>query len=303
MAARIWLDGRLVDAAAPHLRVSDRGFQLGDGIFETARARRGRVIELDEHLERLRQSAAALAIRLPVDDGALVAGIGALLEAEGLDGTGSDGAQPGDAALRITVSRGPLEQRGLLPAGFEQTGATIAIQAWPYVPPPNEVLERGVRAISSAVRRDPRSPLAGVKSTSRADFVYAKLEATRAGVDDALFLTTEGSISEGTTANVWLVSGRALVTPSLGAAILPGTTRTWLLRHASALGLEPVEADIPPERLIAADEAFLSSSVAGIVPLTALDGRSVGTGRPGPWAAVLRAAREAAIEAHSRAAR
>ncbi|MDP9481964.1 MAG: aminotransferase class IV, partial [Chloroflexota bacterium] len=120
MAARIWLDGRLVDGGAPHLRVSDRGFQLGDGIFETARARRGRVIELDEHLDRLRQSATALAIRLPVDDITLVAGIGALLEAEGLAGSGSDQSQPGDAAIRITVSRGPLEGRGLLPAGYER---------------------------------------------------------------------------------------------------------------------------------------------------------------------------------------
>jgi branched-chain amino acid aminotransferase len=302
VAARIWLDGRLVDAAAPHLRVSDRGFQLGDGIFETARARRGRVIELDEHLHRLRQSASALAIRLPVDDGALVSGIEMLLEAEGLGGSGADGAPPGDAALRITVSRGALEKRGLLPAGWEQTAATIAIQAWPYAPPSNEIQERGVRAISSAVRRDPRSPLAGVKSTSRADYVYAKLEATRAGVDDALFLTTDGSISEGTSANIWLVSDRTLITPPLGAAILPGTTRTWLLGNATALGLEPVEADIRPDRLIAADEAFLSSSVAGIVPLTALDGRAVGNGRPGPWTATLRDAREAAIEAYSRAA-
>lgn len=303
MATRIWLDGRLVDAAAPHLSVTDRGFQLGDGIFETARARRGVVIELDEHLERLHQSAAALAIQLPVDDGALVAGIGALLDAEGLAGSGSDGSDPGDAALRITVSRGPFERRGLLPAGFEDIAATIAIQAWPFAPPPAEVLEHGIRAISSTVRRDPGSPLAGIKSTSRADYVYAKLEATRAGVDDALFLTTDGSISEGTTANVWLVTGRTVVTPPLTAAILPGTTRTWLLGHASALGLEPVETDIPPDRLIAADEAFLSSSVAGIVPLIALDGRSVGNGRPGPWTAVLRAAREAAIDARSRAGR
>ena len=205
MAARIWLDGELVDAAAAHLRITDRGFQLGDGIFETARARRGVVIELDEHLGRLRQSAAALAIRLPYDDRAFVDGIGALLAVEGLAGSGSDDTAPGDAALRITVSRGPLERRGLLPAGFEDIVPTIAIQAWPYVSPGAEVLERGVRAITSTIRRDPGSPMAGIKSTSRADYVYAKLEAVRAGVDDALFLTTDGAISEGTTANVWAV--------------------------------------------------------------------------------------------------
>ncbi|MEA2537059.1 MAG: branched-chain amino acid aminotransferase [Chloroflexota bacterium] len=301
--SRIWLDGRLVDATAPHLSVYDRGFQLGDGIFETARARRGVVIELDDHLERLRQSATALAIRLPVDDAAMVAGIDALLEAEGLAGSGLDGQPLGDAALRITVSRGPLGRRGLLPPGFDEVPATIAIQVWPYAPPPAEVVARGIRAISSAVRRDPHSPLAGIKSTSRADYVYAKLEAARAGVDDALFLTTDGAISEGTTANVWLVAGRTLVTPPLGAAVLPGTTRTWLLANTPELGLEPQESDISPDRLIAADEAFLSSSVAGIVPLTAFDGRTVGNGRPGPWTANLRAAREAAIDAQGRAGR
>jgi branched-subunit amino acid aminotransferase/4-amino-4-deoxychorismate lyase len=303
VAARIWLDGHLVDAAAPHLRVTDRGFQLGDGIFETARARRGVVIELEEHLVRLRQSATALAIRLPFDDSALIAGIGALLEAEGLAGAGGAGTDPGDAALRITVSRGSLEKRGLLPPGFDEVPATVAVQAWPYVPPSAEVLERGMRAISSTVRRDPHSPLAGIKSTSRADYVYARLEAARAGVDDALFLTTDGSISEGTTANVWLVAGRTLVTPPLTAAVLPGTTRTWLLARAAALGLQPEETEFPPDRLIAADEAFLSSSVAGIVPLVALDDRLVGNGRPGPWTAFLRSAREDAIDADSRAGR
>lgn len=298
----IWLDGRLVDAHAPHLSVSDRGFQLGDGIFETARARRGVVIELDEHLERLRESAAALAISLPVGDDALIEGIAELLAAEGLAGTGADGREPGDAALRITVSRGPLEKRGLLPPGFESVEATIAIQAWPYIRPPAELLARGIRAIPSAVRRDPRSPLAGIKSTSRADYVYAKLEAARAGADDALFLTTDGAISESTSANVFVVAGRRLGTPPRGAAVLAGTTRTWLFVHAEALGIELAEVEIRPEHLLAADEAFLSSSVAGIVPFTWYDGRPIGTGQAGPRTLALRQAREDWIDAMSRAA-
>ena len=91
---------------------------------------------------------------------------------------------------------------------------TVAIQAWPYAPPPDELLERGVRAIPSAVRRDPGSPLAGVKSTSRADYVYARLEAARAGADDALFLTIDGLPQRGDDANVWTVVGRTLATPS-----------------------------------------------------------------------------------------
>jgi branched-chain amino acid aminotransferase len=298
----IWLDGDLVDAHAPHLRVSDRGFQLGDGIFETGRARRGIVVELDEHLERLREGAAALSLNLPIGDEALVEAIADLLAAEGLSGAGGYGTTPGDAALRITVSRGPFEQRGLLPPGIADVPATIAIQAWPYVPPPAELLARGVQAVRSSVRRDPASPLAGIKSTSRADYVYAKLEAARAGADDALFLTIGGAISEGTSANVFVIAGRTLGTPPRAAAILPGTTRTWLLAHAQALGFDAAEVELRPEQLLAADEAFLSSSIAGIVPLTAFDGRPIGAGRPGPRTLALRQAREAWIDAMSLAA-
>ena len=202
-ADQVWLDGRLVSASEPHLRVDDRGFQLGDGAFETLRARRGVVIELYEHLARLHDSTDALAIRLPFDDRRLIEGIRELLAAEGLDAAGDGDEPPGDAALRITVSRGPIARRGLLPAGFDTASATVAIQARPYAPPPVEVLARGVRAIVATVRRDPSSPLAGVKSTSRADYVHARLEADRAGADDALFLTTDGRLSEGTTANVF----------------------------------------------------------------------------------------------------
>lgn len=300
MPGSIWLDGRLLPAAGPHLAVTDRGFQLGDGVFETARARRGVVIELAEHLERFHDSAAVTALPLPEDDATLVRGIGELLAAEGLAGDGTDGRPPGDAAIRITASRGSLERRGLLPAGWEATAAAIAVQVWPYAPPPLRLLDEGVRAVSSAVRRDPASPLAGVKSTSRADYVYAKLEAERAGADDALFLTLDGAVSEGTTANVSAIVGDRLVTPPLDAAILAGTTRTWLLEHASALGHRAEERRLLPDELVAADEAFLSSSVAGVIPLVSLDGRPIGSGRPGPWTVGIREARERWIDAVSR---
>jgi len=295
----IWLDGRLVDADGPHLNVTDRGFQLGDGVFETARARRGVVIELDEHLERLRQGCLALDLNLTVSDDQLVDGIAALLTAEGLAGA-QDPA--GDAAIRITVSRGPLERRGLLPAGFQDLVATVAIQAWPYAPAATELLERGVRAITSTIRRDPGSPLSGVKTTSRADYVYARLEAARAGADDALFLTLDGRVSEATAANLFVVAGQTLATPPLSAAILAGTTRTWLIAQAERLGLTLAEVDLRPAELLAADEAFLTGSVAGIVPLVSLDGRPIGKGVPGPRTRILRMAREDWIDAMSMAA-
>lgn len=301
MTRQVWLDGGLVPGDAPHLLVSDRGFQLGDGVFETARARRGVVIELDEHLRRMHESADAIALRLPLDDRRIAAGIAELLGAEGLAGDGRMGP-PGDASVRITVSRGPIERRGLLPAGWESVTATVAIQAWPYAPPPAELLDRGARAVTSRLRRDPASPLAGIKSTSRADYVYARLEAEREGADEALFLTLAGLVSEATTANVWAIVGRRLLTPPPSAAILSGTTRTWLLAHAEGLGLRPVEADLSPAELIRADEAFLTSSVAGVVPLVELDGRPIGDGSPGPWTRGIREARERWIDAASLAA-
>lgn len=300
MPSLIWLDGQLVDADAHHLSISDRGFQLGDGIFETARARRGVVIELDEHLERLRESAEAMAIQLPLGDEALAGAIDRLLAANHLGASGGEAAEPRDAAIRITVSRGVARVRGLLPAQLGDLRPTVGIQAWRHVPLPQALLERGVSAISSAIRRDPGSPLAGVKSTSRAEYVYARLEAVRAGADDALFLTTNGSISEATTANVVLIAGSTLGTPPRSAAILAGVTRGWLIAHAESLGFTAAEVDIRPEHLLAADEAFLCSSLAGIVPLTQFDGRPIGGGRPGPRTLAIRAAREDWIDAMSR---
>ena len=155
--------------------------------------------------------------------------------------------------------------------------------------------------------------LASVKTISRADHVQAKLEAVLAGADEAITLTIAGDVAEATAANVAIVvggegaggggsaGGQRLVTPPLSAGILAGTTRDWLLGPdgAAALRLPAREASIRPDDLLAADEAILCSSVAGILPLVVLDGRPIGGGRPGPWARRLREAREAWIVAVS----
>ena len=289
----VWVDGALLPADARHLSVFDRGFQLGDGVFETLRARGGRPTELDEHLERLRRSAKGLDIELPADTEAqIAAGLATLLDAEGLAGP------DGDASIRITVSRGAITARGLLPVGH--VPPTMAIQAWPVPPPPADHLERGLHLVASSVRRDPENPLASLKTTSRADYVFARLEARRAGADDALFLTIDGHLSEATSANIFLVRGGdagagELATPALACAILPGTTRTWLLGWAGRVGLAPVEGWLTSADLADADEAFVCSSVAGVLPVTRFEGTPIGSGAPGPWTLRARADREAFI--------
>jgi branched-chain amino acid aminotransferase len=295
----VWVDGRLLPADGLHLSVFDRGFQLGDGIFETLRVRGGRPTELAEHVVRLGRSAAGLDITLPVDIADRVAeGIAALLAADAMDGPA------GDVSIRITVSRGAFHGRGLLPSS-EQASPTIAIQAWPVPRTPPGHLEHGLHLVTSAVRRDPSNPLATLKTTSRADYVFARLEARRAGGDDALFLTLDGHLSEATTSNVFVVRHGAeglleLATPSLDCAILPGTTRSWLLAWAGRAGLTAVECRLGSSDLATADEAFLSSSVAGVLPVTRFDGVPIGTGSPGPWTRRARADREAMIRGEDR---
>jgi branched-chain amino acid aminotransferase len=296
----VWVDGRIVAADTPVLTAFDRGFQLGDGIFETLRARGGRPTELAEHTARLGRSATGLAMVLPDDIEARLAGaIDAVLDAEGLAGP------DGDASIRITVSRGAFFGRGLLPPD-EHPAPTIVVQAWPVPPTPASHLEQGLHLVVSAIRRDPENPLSALKTTSRADYVVARIEARTAGADDALFLTIDGYLSEATSANLFIVratpgvgAAPELATPSLACAILPGTTRDWILRWGGAAGLQPHEGLLTTRDLAEADEAFLSSSVAGILPVTRFADAPIGTGRPGPWALRARADREAFIRSGS----
>ena len=289
----VWVDGAVLPADAPHLSVSDRGFQLGDGVFETLRAKGGRCTELREHVARLHRSAAGLAFELPDDvDVRLADGIARLLAADGLDGPDCD------ASIRITASRGNWASRGLLPPRDVHLAPTIVIQAWPVDPPPAGHLEHGIALVASAIRRDPQNPIVTLKTTSRADYVFARLEARRAGADDAVFLTSTGHLSEATTANIFLLRTAPdgvleLATPALDCAILPGTTRSWLLRWADGAGLRTEEGWLTPDELAVADEAFVSSSVAGILPVTRFNGHPIGDGLPGPWTRRARADREA----------
>jgi branched-subunit amino acid aminotransferase/4-amino-4-deoxychorismate lyase len=312
-AAHIWLDGRLVPSEAAHLSVYDRGFQLGDGVFEALRARRGVAIELAGHLARLHESLAAMGFELPFSDAEIGRGISALLAAEGMDGVEPlDGEQdgtvgvagggaavgasprPGDAVIRLTVSRGFDPARSVRP---DRGGrATVVIQVWPYAPPAARALSEGERLISSRIHRDAESPMAGIKTISRAELVYARLEAERAGADDAIFMTMDGRITEATTSNVLLIDGTTCATPRLGTGLLAGTTRAWLVEHGEAAGLTMVQRDLTLDDAFRADEMAICASIGGVIPVTSLDGRPIGGGKPGPLTLAMRAARERYID-------
>jgi branched-subunit amino acid aminotransferase/4-amino-4-deoxychorismate lyase len=290
----VWINGRLESADRALLTVTDRGFQVGDGIFETLLVVGGEVLELRLHASRLQTSAEVMAIPLPDDLVRLLGqAIAELCRANGLDDSGAR------VAVRVTVSRGAVDGRALLPP--DDVRPNLVVQAWRVDPPP-ELLGRGLRLAISKVRRDPASPLATVKTTSRAEFVYAQLEARRRGADDALFLTTDGHLAEASSASLFLVEGAGLATPSLDCGILVSTTREWVITSGGpGLGVAVRQHHLTPNDLFAADEAFLASSVAGIVPVSAVDGRPIGAGTPGVWTLRLRALREnAAADAFGR---
>ena len=282
----VWINGRLESAEKALLTVTDRGFQVGDGIFETLLVVGGRVLELPLHASRLQASAEVMAMPLQDDlERRLGRAITDLCRANRLDGSDSR------VAVRVTVSRGAVEGRALLPP--DDVRPNLVVQAWRAEPPPPELISRGLRLSISKVRRDPTSPLATVKTTSRAEFVFAQLEAHRRGADDALFLTTDGHLAEATSASIFLLEGVALATPSLDCGILVSTTREWVISSGGpGLGLAVLQHHLSPHDLFVADEAFLASSVAGIVPITGVDGQPIGAGTPGVWTLRLRALRE-----------
>lgn len=276
---RVWLNGEVVDSRKAALSPLDRGFLYGDGLFETLRAYRGKPFLLEEHLTRL--DAAAKEVELPLPPRArFVAAVAAVLEANGLGER--------DARVRITVTRG-LGGSELWP---ESPGEPTALVTAQPLDLPSWLHERGASAVTSARRVPSGRP--AVKSTSFQAYVLAKGEARRASAWEALLLNDKGEVAEGATSNVFALLDGALVTPPVEAGILPGLTRAAVLGLAKpALCLDAREAPLQPRELAQATEAFLTSSVAEVVPLVRLDGMALGDGAPGPATrAVMKAYRD-----------
>lgn len=265
----VWVNGELVAEARAAVSARDRGFLLGDGLFETMRAYGGRIFALREHLARLRRGAARIGMLLP--DG-LEGAVRETVAANRLE----------DAAVRLTASRGAGD--GLLPP--EAPSPTVVIAARPYRPEA-AWYERGVRAAVARGRVDERRATAGLKQLGYLEAVVAVAEARAAGCDDALFLDTAGHVAEAAASNVFVVVDGELLTPPLSCGVLPGVTRAAVLRLAARRGWTAAEREVAPESLERATEAFLTSSLREIVPLVEVGGRAVGAGRPGPLARTL----------------
>lgn len=259
----IWLDGALTTLESARLRPDDRGFTLGDGLFETLAIRDRTVLRVPAHLARLRAGCAELAVPLPYADEALAE---ALTEVAAETETGT---------ARLTVSRGPAP-RGLKPPETPSPTVLISAAPAPLAPPAPAAV-----VIAATTRRNPHSPLARLKSLNYLDGVIALMEARRRGADDALLLNPAGALAEATAANLFAVIEGVAVTPPIADGALPG-----LMRAAVRDLLNAEERSLDPADIEYASEIFLTN-VTGIRPVVRLEGRAVGKGRPGPaWASL-----------------
>jgi branched-chain amino acid aminotransferase len=263
----LYIDGRIVDPRQARIDPRDRGFLLGDGLFETMRADRGRVPFLDRHLDRLEAGAAVLGIPLPRSRDAIAEACLEVLDAN----------QLGDrlAAVRLTLSRGP-GPRGLAPPA--DPTPTLLIAATPIA----DGAPSPARVVISGIRRNEHSPLSGTKSLNYLDNVLALREACERGADEAILCNTAGRLACASAANLVLVRDGALLTPGLEEGALPGITRAILLEIALDLGIPAEQARLPTSALERADEALLTNSLLGIRPIVQIGSERGGKGGPGP---------------------
>ena len=257
----VWLNGDLLQAEEAKISVLDRGFTLGDGLFETMRAYGGRIFRLHEHLLRLERSAGRIGLPLP---SGLAEAVRETVSANGIS----------EAAVRLTVSRGSAPP-GLEPP--ESVEPTCVITARPAPEPP-----ASVRAGIASGRLNEHAMTAGLKLLGYLNFIVALREARSAGYDDALLLDTAGHLAEGAASNLFVVAGGVLRTPPLDCGVLPGITRAAVLEIGTRLDRPVSEESLEPAILDTAEEAFMTSTLREVVPLVALDGRAVGKGVPGP---------------------
>ncbi|SMC01758.1 branched-chain amino acid aminotransferase [Sulfobacillus thermosulfidooxidans DSM 9293] len=278
---KIFFNGAMVPATEARVSVFDHGFLYGDGIFEGIRAYEGRVFKLEEHLDRLFDSAKSILLDIPYTREELAEAVCATVRENGLT----------DAYIRLVVSRGPGDL-GLDPTKCSHPSVIIIADRISLYP--EELYQRGLELAAVSTRRPATDVLnPSIKSLNYLNNILAKIEANLRGLPEVVLLNHQGYVVEGTGDNIFIVRQGALITPPTYAGILNGITRQVVIALAREMGITCREENITLHDLYTADECFLTGTAAEVIPAVMCDGRVIGTGRVGPITAkVLTAFRE-----------
>ncbi len=267
---QVYISGKLVDKDQAKVSVYDHGFLYGDGVFEGIRVYSAKVFLLDEHLDRLYESARAIRLEIPMAKADLAAAVNDTVAANGLS----------DGYVRLVVSRG-AGSLGLDPR--KTTDPQIVIIADTIALYPPETYREGMKLITaSTLRNHPQALSARIKSLNYLNNILAKIEGIDAGCLEALMLNHKGEVAECTGDNIFIIYKGVLKTPPVDAGILEGITRNAVIRLAREAKIPVFETTLLRHDLYIADECFLTGTAAEVVPVSSLDGRQIGDGKPGP---------------------
>jgi branched-chain amino acid aminotransferase len=255
----IWFNGQLLAPEVARIDPRDRGFTLGDGLFETLAARDGHPVDLPEHLARLARGSTVLELPLPVEATEVAMAIAQVLEANGLSA--------GPAALRLTLSRG-VGSRGLLLPLDPKPNLVITASTFPHV-------LAHFDAATVPIRRNEGSPLSRIKSLNYLDNVLAQQQAQALGAQEALMLNNQGRIAGFARGNVFALIDGVWVTPPLADGVLDGITRAKILQNAHKHGFKVAERSLERAEIDRIGALFITNSLLGAVPIGRLDGQEM----------------------------
>jgi branched-chain amino acid aminotransferase len=269
MSLKIWIDGRFVDKENAKISVYDHGLLYGDGVFEGIRVYSGKIFECEAHLDRLWASAKAIRLTIPVSRDELRS---AMNEAVRLNNFT-------DCYIRTCVTRG-VGYLGISPANCAKPSVFVIADTITMYP--KEMYEKGMAIITaSVIRNHPNALSARIKSMNYLNNILAKIEAIDAGVPEAIMLNHEGNVSECTGDNIFIVRNGEVQTPGTADGILEGITRRVVLGLCKRNEIPFTEKTLQRHDLYIADECFLTGSAAEVIPVTKIDGRSIGNGEVG----------------------
>ncbi|WP_227396575.1 D-amino-acid transaminase [Jeotgalibacillus aurantiacus] len=274
----ILVNDQFLDRENGSVDIEDRGYQFGDGVYEVVRVYGGNMFTAKEHLERLFESAEKIHLTLPFTYDELVARLEKLMEVNQLD-TG---------IIYLQVTRGSSARQHHFP---EQTKAVLTAYTKEVARPVAD-MTAGVKAI---ITDDVRWLRCDIKSLNLLGNLLAKQEAVSKGGFEAV-LHRDGTVTEGSSSNVFIISGDTLYTHPATNLILNGITRREILKLCKEIGLSVAEQAFTLEALANADEVFMASTTAEVMPLVQLDETPVGNGKPGEWTQKLQAAFEEAVQ-------